>query len=324
MANLPAGRPGSGLAPIGRGALCLAAALLALLIMCWPAATARTVIGTPKSEQLTGSKRADLIKGGGGNDRLRGGRGNDRLRGGAGNDRLNGGRGKDVLDCGPGRDRAAADRNDVVRRNCETVTGRRDDDDPPPPPRPPPLSGQFDGVLTTTVRYLSVCTGQVLGEQTTQIPSRVTIGPPLQPNPADLPADTPETNPINLIVGQTNVAGTIAPGSVNIASAARFRFSPIRSLTLKYWRLALAGNQLTGTLVEDNREAGAAFNLLAAHQELLACNPNFGTYVNQLDIAEGATLTGTVTAQQVQLRITGRTFAGFHQFVAAITANRAG
>lgn len=304
-------------------------------------ADARTLIGTKGADTLRGGKRADLIKGGAGADRLNGGRGNDRLNGGRGNDRLSGGPGRDLLDCGPGRDSANADSKDVVRGNCETVRGRDEGptggggtpgggggvpggggspggDQTPPPP----LTGTYTGTLTTTVRYLSVCTGQPLGDQTTQIPSKITIGPPLRPNPNDLQAPGQENNPINLVLGQTNVAGSTAPGSISLASAARFRFTPINSLILPYWTLTLNGTALTGTLTEDNREQAAAFNLLAAHQELVACNPNFGTYVNQLDIAEGATLTGTVTPQQVQLRIAGRTFAGFHHFVAEITATR--
>lgn len=263
-------------------------------------ADARNLTGSKRGDVLRGTASADIIRGGGGadrlsgrggsdrlsggqgNDRLSGGRGNDRLSGGPGDDRLTGGPGKDILDCGRGRDHAAADRADRVRRNCETVTGRGGGGGTDQPPPPPSIQGDFTGNLNTTVRYLSVCTGQVLGDQTTQIPSRITIRLALQPNPADLPADTPEVNPFNLILGQTNVAGTIAPGSINLASAARFRFSPIRSLTLKYWRLNLNGTALTGALTEDNREPGAALNLLAAHQELIACQPQFGTYVNQL------------------------------------------
>lgn len=157
-----------------------------------------------------------------------------------------------------------------------------------------------------------------------QVASRISIRPALQPNPADLPADVPERNPFNLVLGQTTVAGTTAPGSVSAVSAARFRFSAMRSLTLQYWNLALNGSAVTGTLVEDHREEGAAVNLLAAWQELVPCQPQLGSYVNQLAIAEGATLSGTVTPQQAQLRISGRTIDTFHSFAAEITATRSG
>jgi Ca2+-binding RTX toxin-like protein len=326
-------------------------ALLAIVAgMCAPAADARTLNGGRHADTLRGTNAADVIRGFGGNDRLFGRGGRDRLNGGSGNDRLDGGSrndhlqggtgrdvlvggpGRDVLDCGAGSDRAVADAADVVFRNCERVSGRAPSTNPgpvappvtPPAPPAPSLAGDFSGTLTTTVRYLSVCTGQVLGDQTTEIPSRISIRPALVPNPADLPADVAEANPLNLVLGQTTAAGASAPGSINVASAARFRFSAIRSLTLQYWNLALAGTALTGTLVQDHREEGAAFNLLAAHQELVACQPQFGSYVNQLAIAEGATLTGTVTPQQVQLRVSGSTVDTFHQFVAEITAARSG
>jgi hypothetical protein len=194
----------------------------------------------------------------------------------------------------------------------------------PPPPRPPLPQGDFTGDLVTTVRYRSVCGGQPLGEQTTRIPSRVTVRPPLRPNPNDLQAPGQENNPINLILGQTSVGGTIAPGSINLASAARFRFTSINSLILPYWNLTLNGAALAGTLAQDHREEAAAFNLLAAHVELAPCFPQFGTFVNQLAIAEGATLTGTITPQTIQLRITGNTIDTFHPFTAEITATRTG
>lgn len=300
-------------------------------------AAARTVIGGPADEILRGTKRADVLRGGGGNDRLFGRAGNDRLYGGTGNDRLIGGTGRDVLvggagrdvfDCGPGRDRAIAGAGDTVRSNCEIVTGRTPGSGGQAPgggAQPAPsIAGDFSGTLSTTVRYLSVCTGQAIADQTSQIASKITISPALQPNPADLPADVPERNPFNLVLGQTTVAGTTATGSLSVVSAARFRFSAIRSLVLQYWNLALNGTALTGTLVQDHREEGAAFNLLAAWQEVVPCQPQFGSYVNQLAIAEGATLTGTVTPQQIQLRISGATIDTFHRFAAEITATRSG
>jgi hypothetical protein len=46
--------------------------------------------------------------------------------------------------------------------------------------------------------------------------------------------------------------------------------------------------------------------------------------VNQLAIAEGATLSGTITPQTIQLRIAGNTIDTFHPFTAEITATRTG
>ena len=67
----------------------------------------------------------------------------------------------------------------------------------------------------------------------------MTVRPPLRPNPNDLQAPGQENNPINLILGQSSLGGTIAPGSINLSSAARFRFTAINSLILSYWNLTL-------------------------------------------------------------------------------------
>jgi hypothetical protein len=119
------------------------------------------LLGTNKSETLTGGDDGDVILGFGGKDRIRGrrghdcllgGRGSDVIRGERGNDRLTGGRGRDVLvggpglnaydagpgndyvnarngrrervRCGRGRDRARVDRRDRVR-SCERVSRPR-------------------------------------------------------------------------------------------------------------------------------------------------------------------------------------------------------
>jgi hypothetical protein len=321
-------------------------ACLAVLVATVPAlpAEARDVTGSAQDDVLRGTSGADLIKGRGGSDRLFGRRGGDRISGGKGNDRLFGGPGRDrlaagrgadrltggpgpdVLDCGGGSDRAAADPSDTVRANCETVTGRPDPPQPPPPSPPPPppsaadlLSGEYTGDLVTTITYIanSGCSGQ----QTARIPSRITIRAPLQPLPTDLQTTGGDPNPINLVLGQTNVGGTIAPGSINLSSAARFRFTSINSAILPYWTLALNGAALTGTLTQDHAEEAAAFNLLAANIFLggLGCS-----FPSQLAIAEGATLTGTATPQTIQLRIQGNANDTFHPFVAEITANRVG
>ncbi len=118
----------------------------------------RPVVGTDRSETLSGSGAADVIFGRGGNDRISGrpgtdcligGTGNDVLRGEDGDDRLTGGSGadtlvggpgtnaydagsgKDVVDasngraesvrCGSGKDTARVDKRDRVS-GCERVT----------------------------------------------------------------------------------------------------------------------------------------------------------------------------------------------------------
>lgn len=186
------------------------------------------------------------------------------------------------------------------------------------------LAGDFGGSLGSTIRYLTFCYGD-LGSQSTQVNNvRVSVRAPLRPTPLspDLPpAAGNENNPINLVVGQTTTEDNIAPGSVFLSSAFRYgATSP--GVILQSWNLTLRGAALSGTLTEDHREEAAAQNLLSAWKEL-GCAFNFW-YPNQYAIAEGTTLTGTLTRNAVQLRIVGNTIDGSRPFVTEISASRPG
>lgn len=188
------------------------------------------------------------------------------------------------------------------------------------------LAGDFSGSMTTTVSYFSFCSNQFVGSETYQIQNvRVSVRRPLDPTPLSPglpPAAGNENNPINLVVGQTTVADSTTPGSVFLASAFRYgATSP--PVILESWRLRLQGSNLTGVLFEDNREQAAAQNLLAAWKAL-GCGPNAIVYPDQYAIGEGTTLTGTLTRDAVQLRVTGNTSDGSRPFVTEIATDRAG
>ena len=131
-----------------------------------------------------------------------------------------------------------------------------------------------------------------------------------------------EDNPINLVVGETTTADSVAPGSVFLSSAFRYgATSP--GVILQSWKLALRGTKLTGTLVEDHREEAAAQNLLAAWKEA-GCGPAGFVYPDQYAIGEGTTLTGTLTRNAVRLHVVGNTSDGSRPFVTDISASRQG
>jgi hypothetical protein len=83
--------------------------------------------GGTGADRLSGGEGDDALVGGAGNDRLTGGRGNDVVRGGSGTDTVNVRDHKpgDVVSCGSGADVVAADRGDIVSRDCERRTIRR-------------------------------------------------------------------------------------------------------------------------------------------------------------------------------------------------------
>lgn len=78
-------------------------------------ASAATITGGDRGEQLRGTARADLILAHGGRDRVQGLAGNDRIA-----VQYDGAR--DVVGCGSGLDVVTADRIDAVAADCELVT----------------------------------------------------------------------------------------------------------------------------------------------------------------------------------------------------------
>jgi hypothetical protein len=90
-----------------RPMLGLAAAILVAALPGVAAAQSPTITGTDGADRLRGTAAADEIDG----------------RGGA--DRIDGRGGRDVIRCGSGRDYVLATREDVVSRDCETVTYRK-------------------------------------------------------------------------------------------------------------------------------------------------------------------------------------------------------
>jgi Ca2+-binding RTX toxin-like protein len=69
-----------------------------------PEAPGKTIVGSNRGDDLTGTPGDDTIKGRGGNDRIDGLDGADKLSGGGGKDRLLGGDGDDMLKGGKGKD----------------------------------------------------------------------------------------------------------------------------------------------------------------------------------------------------------------------------
>ncbi len=90
-----------------RTTLGLAAAIIAAALPAAAMAQPPTIEGTSGADTLRGTASADRING----------------KGGA--DRIDGAGGRDVISCGAGRDYVLAERRDVVRGDCETVTYRR-------------------------------------------------------------------------------------------------------------------------------------------------------------------------------------------------------
>lgn len=126
----------------------LPALIGAVVLMTAVPAAALNVLGTNGNDVLRGTKAGDWINGKRGNDRIFGLAGNDILTGGPGADYVDAGAGSDRLllrdgvrdraVCGAGRDVVVADQVDIVRFDCEVVSGPSEPNPQPPPPLPPP------------------------------------------------------------------------------------------------------------------------------------------------------------------------------------------
>jgi hypothetical protein len=85
-----------------------------------------------------------------------------------------------------------------------------------PPPPPPPAVSQpvrnYAGTLSTTIRYLNFC-GAPSFDETTQVPSTLTIGPPVSTAPLSPqlpPAVGGDANPLRISLGQPTAAASSA------------------------------------------------------------------------------------------------------------------
>jgi hypothetical protein len=81
------------------------------------------LVGTAAADTIYGLAGVDTVDGRGGNDLLVPGFGRDRVTSGAGNDRIAAqDAAVDQISCGTGRDTVTADTEDVVAKDCETVS----------------------------------------------------------------------------------------------------------------------------------------------------------------------------------------------------------
>ena len=116
--------------------------------------------------------------------------------------------------------------------------------------------------LTREIDYAGTITGTVFG-QAFQLPVSLAFAPPLPG----------EQNPLTLAMGTPNVDASLTPGYLFMTSASRI--PPPFALTIKQIALSVAGNTLTGTVVDTG--AGTT-----------AVNGNQFSAPNVCDIVEGA------------------------------------
>lgn len=129
-----------------------------------------------------------------------------------------------------------------------------------------------------------------------------------------------ETNPVHFSVGPLSNAAIAAEGLYTIVSSViSFQGSPSSELLVQYWNIQLNGNQIAGTLANPQNALALSPNLINLPQALA------GSLLVGVPFAIGAgsQFAGSVTEQEVRLRVEGNAIDGAHPFVSEIVAARA-
>ena len=90
----------------------------------------------------------------------------------------------------------------------------------------------------------------------------------------------------------------------------------------QYWDIEYEDGHLTGELVEDGREIGAAYNLIWDENPVVPCQPGGLTMANFYPMQEGATLVAELGATTMALTIEGRSVDESRRWTIEATAAR--
>lgn len=141
--------------------------------------------------------------------------------------------------------------------------------------------------------------------------SYVFIGPPKKTGNTIV-----ETNQFNLQINPDRNINVDEEGHVDIISGQLFTVSTGEVL-LQYWNYSLAGQQLTGTLTDNHVAEACAGNILWAWDDVAGIKMTL-----PFAIANGTTVNGTITGDQVSLTFTGQSQDTYRKFSCQINAIR--
>ncbi|MGE3359209.1 MAG: hypothetical protein AB7O92_21500, partial [Acidimicrobiia bacterium] len=125
---------------------------------------------------------------------------------------------------------------------------------------------------------------------------------------------------MQLAVGPDAAEGSVFMQSALVATTPE----TMRQVVLQYWGYELRNGQLQGTLGNDHIAEGAAINLINGQNLLVPCRPELGELPGGMPaaVAEGATISGSLTETNAQLRLQGATTDGLRAFTVTISASR--
>jgi len=169
----------------------------------------------------------------------------------------------------------------------------------------------YQGTAATTITYLDD-TGGLIETKSYATAMEVILDDPVEAN------GTPESNPLQLVVGSLHAHEATDEGHYSIWSAQSFTDAQDNvEYILQWWALERQGNAITGTLVDHHTAEAMALNLINAWADAYGV-PIVWPFV----MTNGTTLQGTITDSQVALRFEGSSTGGTRRFVSDLTATR--
>jgi len=172
---------------------------------------------------------------------------------------------------------------------------------------------EYAGNATTVIHYYDYdpYTGQDYFVEEKQFSFNVLVfaKKPLQTG------NTVESNPFYLQINPNRTSSTSAEGDIDIISSMIFAVSTGYGL-LQYWDLAYNGNQISGMLTDNHTAEAAAGNLIWAMDDIAGLK-----MLMPFPMANGTQLSGTLTATNISITISGQSKDTYRKFTCQINAD---
>jgi hypothetical protein len=172
---------------------------------------------------------------------------------------------------------------------------------------------EYKGTSSVTIKYYeyNAVSGQdvFIEEKQYSFDVFVFVNPPLESD------GTTESNPFNLQISPDREVSNDEEGHIDISSALNIAVTTGYAL-LQYWDLTLNGEQVEGTLQDNHTAEASAANLIWAWEDVAGI-----VMTMPFAIANGATLSGSVTSKSVSLSIAGQSVDTYRQFQCLISAS---
>lgn len=123
-----------------------------------------------------------------------------------------------------------------------------------------------------------------------------------------------ETNPFNLQIFPERINGIDEEGHIDFSSSLIFTVSTGYVL-LQYWNYTLVGEVISGTLQDNHIAEAAATNMLWAWDDVAGIKMTM-----PFSMANGATISGTITENNISLLISGQSISTYRKFTCQINA----